>query len=317
MSGERLIAQRYRLEQRIGTGGMGEVWLATDVELGRPVALKRSHDDDAGQIRHEGRIAAGLQHPNVIAVFDSVLDDGTKWLVMEYLPARSLAEIIRSDGPLPPETAAVVGAQIAAALAAMHQCRMIHRDVTPANVLVTPDHVAKLTDFGISHWAELTQTGGGRVVGTPAYLAPEVANGKEARGPADVFSLGATLFAAVEGHSPWGPPGEGPNGHLRRAMAADQQTPAKAGVLAPVLAELLRPDPASRPSAVDAKRMLDTVGGVAVPVVPLPEQARPQVAPRRRRLGVLVGAVVLVAAVGAGVAIHLERDSNAAAHPRP
>jgi hypothetical protein len=311
-----MIAERYRLEERIGAGGMGEVWRATDTKLRRTVALKRSHDHVRdGQIRREAIIAAGVPHPNVVTVFDTEVDDGTKWLVMEYLPARSLREILRTDGPLSPETAAVIGAQIAAALAAMHEERMVHRDVTPANILVTRDNVAKLTDFGISHWDAATLTADDQVLGTPAYMAPEVAAGDDARRAADVFALGATLYAAVEGHPPWGDSGEHPEALRRRATEGRLRPATRAGALAPVLTELMRTDPAARPSALDAKGLLEDVYGGTVPVVPLRLAATattdPDATHRRRRTGVLVGAGVLVAAVlAAGAVIYLNRDKE-------
>lgn len=312
-----MIAQRYRLEERIGAGGMGEVWRATDVKLRRTVALKRSHDHVGdGQIRREAIIAAGVPHPNVVTVFDTEVHDGTKWLVMEYLPARSLRQILHADGPLPPETAAAAGAQIAAALAAMHDSRMVHRDVTPANVLLTPDNVAKLTDFGISHWDEATLTSDDRVTGTPAYMAPEVAAGHDARKTADVFSLGATLYTAVEGHSPWGDPGENPEVLRRRAMAGEPRPITRAGALGPVLTELLRTDPAARPSAADAKRMLEGVYGGTVPIVPLhlsPVAGTDATAsPRWRRTGMLIGVGVLTAALVAGAVIYFNQDKGTA-----
>jgi hypothetical protein len=304
-----MIAERYRLEERIGTGGMGEVWRATDVKLRRTVALKRSHEHVRdGQIRREAIIAAGVPHPNVVTVFDTEVDDGTKWLVMEYLPARSLREILQTDGPLPPATAAAVGAQIAAALAAMHDERMVHRDVTPANVLVTADNVAKLTDFGISHWDAATITSDDQVLGTPAYLAPEVAAGDEARAAADVFSLGATLYAAVEGHSPWGDSGENPEVLRRRATESRQQPAANAGALGPVLTEFLRTDPAARPTALAAKRMLEDVYGGAVPIVPLGLAAPP----RRRRTAVLAGAVAVALLATGGAVVYLDQDPESA-----
>ena len=305
-----MIAERYRLEERIGAGGMGEVWRATDTKLRRTVALKRSHDHVRdGQIRREAIIAAGVPHPNVVTVFDTEVHDGTKWLVMEYLPARSLRDILHTDGPLSPETAAAVGAQIAAALAAMHDERMVHRDVTPANVLVTPDNVAKLTDFGISHWDAATLTGDDKALGTPAYMAPEVAAGDDARRAADVFALGATLYAAVEGHSPWGDSGENPEVLRRRAAEGRLRPATRAGVLGPVLAELMRTDPVARPSALNAKRLLEEVYGGTVPVVPLHLAAVP--APRRRRTLVLVGAAVLATAVVAtGAVMYLDEDDT-------
>ncbi|SMC67319.1 Protein kinase domain-containing protein [Kibdelosporangium aridum] len=127
---DRVIAGRYRLVHRLGAGGMGEVWLANDDELGRQVAVKRSHNGDNGQIRREARIGAGLQHPNVIAVFDVVMDGDDRWLVMEHMPSRSLAEILATQGVLPPARVARIGAQLADALAAMHARDMISSQAT-------------------------------------------------------------------------------------------------------------------------------------------------------------------------------------------
>ena len=299
VQGGRIIAERYRLDEPIGAGGMGEVWRATDLELWRVVAMKRSRDDaDAGQLRREGRIGAGLQHANVITVFDTVVDGDIKWLVMEYLPARSLSAITRADGPLEPAAAAAIGAQIAAALAAMHERGMVHRDVTPANILVTPDHVAKLTDFGISQWEELTHTGEKPNAGTPAYMAPEAAAGFGGRFPADVFALGAVLFAAVEGRSPWGPRGLGFDAVRRRAATGELTPPDRAGKLAPVLTELMRPNPADRPTAEDARRMLETVSGAAGR-----RSIRLRSGPRSHRSRVLLGAAAVVVALVAAVLV--------------
>ena len=147
----RTIAERYRLEEHLGAGGMGDVWRATDLELQETVAMKRPREGDA---RHEARIGAELSHPNVVTVHGTVVDGDEHWLVMEYLPSRSLAQIIEADGPIGPERAAKIGAQLASALSAMHAKGMVHRDVKPGNVLVADDDVAKLSDFGISRWAE-------------------------------------------------------------------------------------------------------------------------------------------------------------------
>ncbi|WP_328610344.1 serine/threonine protein kinase [Amycolatopsis sp. NBC_00345] len=265
MTGPHVIAERYRLEERLGAGGMGVVWRATDLELRRTVALKRSLDGDGGQIRREARLGASLHHPHVVAVFDSVADGDDRWLVMEYLPARSLEEIVRADGVLPPERAAAVGAQIASALAAMHARDMVHRDITPGNVLVAEDGTAKLADLGIARWAEVTLTGSAQVGGTAGYLAPEVANGYEAGSAADVFSLGATLFAAVEGVSPWGSGERGPFAQLRRAADGTLEPARNAGSLAPVLEAMLSSRPAQRPSAAEAEALL---GGAPVTAGP-------------------------------------------------
>jgi serine/threonine protein kinase len=214
-----LVAGRYRLLERIGGGGMGAVWLASDELLGRQVAVKQvlpppTADETAvAQQRQralrEGRIAARLSHPHAIAVYDVALEDGAPWLVMEYLPSRSLAEVLHEDGVLPVDQVAQVGAQVADALAATHAAGIVHRDVKPANVLIgrgpRVEGLVKITDFGISHASDdvtLTQTG--QITGTPAFLAPEVARGGEVTPESDVFSLGATLYTCLEGHPPFG-----------------------------------------------------------------------------------------------------------------
>jgi hypothetical protein len=286
-----LIAQRYRLDEKVGAGGMGVVWRATDLELGRVVALKRSQSGDGGQIRREARIGAGLQHPNVVTVHDAVIHDEDRWLVMEYLPSRSLSAVIDEDGPLAPEETARIGAQIANALAAMHARGMQHRDIKPGNILVGEDGTAKLTDLGIARWAEETRTDTG-LIGTPGYAAPEVADGGASTAAADLFSLGATLFAAVEGGSPWGA-GDTPYRQLRRAAAFDLEPVRRAGALTPALDSLLQREPAKRPSAAEVSRSLSEIAGTQ----PLPQPPK-----RRRRFRVsrrllTAGLVVVIAAV--------------------
>ncbi|WP_326837450.1 serine/threonine-protein kinase [Amycolatopsis rhabdoformis] len=299
-----VIAGRYRLEERLGAGGMGVVWRATDLELRRTVALKRSLDGDTGQIRREARLGASLHHPHVVAVFDSVADGDDQWLVMEYLPARSLEEVVRADGVLAPERAAALGAQIASALVAMHARDMVHRDITPGNVLLAEDGTAKLADLGISRWAEVTLTGSASVGGTAGYLAPEVANGYAAGPAADVFSLGATLFAAVEGVSPWGSGENGPFGQLRRAAEGKPETPRHAGPLAFALTLMLDRHPANRPTAAEVEGLLSGDPDTQ----PLPRRR-----PRSRKLkfaaaGVL-GAVVLLVA---GLLVFTRNEPTAA-----
>ncbi|GAB3898032.1 hypothetical protein GCM10029964_081850 [Kibdelosporangium lantanae] len=164
------------------------VWRGTDTELGREVALKRSQVGDHGQIRREARVGAGLLHQNVITVFDTVTDGGERWLVMEYLPSRSLEQILETGKPLAEPEVVKIGVQVASALTAMHERGMVHRDIKPGNILVTDDGVAKLTDLGIARWAEVTRTGGAQIAGTLGYLAPEVADGHEATAASDVFS---------------------------------------------------------------------------------------------------------------------------------
>lgn len=209
---------------------MGEVWRAADLELRRTVALKLASSGDGEETRREARIGAGLHHPNVITVFDVVVEGDRRWLVMEYLPARSLADINREDGPIAPSLAAHVGTQVAAALAAMHAKGMVHRDITPANILVTDDGTAKLADLGVAAWAQVTLTGSARSAGTPGFAAPEVVNGHRATPASDVFSLGVTLSVAVEGQS---------DERFTNALSA-----------------LTDPDPGRRPSADEAARLL-------------------------------------------------------------
>ncbi|WP_317452582.1 serine/threonine-protein kinase, partial [Streptomyces sp. CBMA29] len=261
------VAGRYVLLERIGAGGMGVVWRARDRKLKRTVALKcaRLEDERAVErLKGEARNAAGLHHPHIVAVFDHVEDDEGCWLVMEYVPSRSLAEIVAADGPLPPERAAAIGWQIADALEAAHARGVVHGDVTPENILVTDDGIAKLADFGISRalWTDVTQqnlTGG--VQGKPRYIAPEVAKGQPVSRESDRFSLGASLFAAVEGRSPYGEAAN-PMAFIGRAMAGHIEEPRRAGRLTATLTALLRQDPGSRPVAGAARRLL---GDIAPP----------------------------------------------------
>ncbi|WP_181775839.1 serine/threonine-protein kinase [Amycolatopsis pittospori] len=304
--GDRLIAGRYRLEERIGAGGMGVVWRATDQDLGRVVALKRSQVGDSGQIRREARIGAGLHHPNVVTVFDAVMDGDDRWLVMEYLPSRSLADILDTDGPLSPGKVAKIGVQLAAALAEMHDKGMVHRDLKPGNVLVAEDGTAKLTDLGIAQWAEVTRTGGGLDVGTPGYVAPEMAEGQPAGAAADVFSLGATLFAAVEGTSVWGDASAGPFVQLKRATSYTLEPMRQAGPLAPVLTELLRRKPAGRPTATRAAELLAEVADVAVPA----RARRFRMTKRAVAIGAVAATLVLV-----GGLVYATREPASMASP--
>jgi serine/threonine protein kinase len=312
MIGVHVIAQRYRLEERLGSGGMGVVWRATDLELRRVVAVKKSQDGDGAQIRREARIGASLHHPHIVSVFDSVIDGDDRWLVMEYLPARSLEVILRADGRLPPSRVAAIGAQIAEALVAMHAREMVHRDITPGNVLVTDDGTAKLADLGISRWAEVTVTGSAEFGGTAGYLAPEVAEGHEAGTAADIFSLGATLFAAVEGVSPWGGGEHGPFAQLRRAADYRLERAQHSDSLAPVLDALLERQPGQRPTAAEAQALL--AGEPPQPSVPAIQVVPAR--PRRvlsRRQKVLAGAVTVAAVVlAAGVLVFTRDDPPSA-----
>jgi hypothetical protein len=243
---------------------MGVVWRAVDQELGREVALKRAArgaETNSGRtrrrMRREAQIAAGLHHQHIVAFIDEVTEGPERWLVMEYVPSQSLAQLLERTGPLPPHHATHIGAQIASALEAVHARGILHRDVKPGNILVTKDGIAKLTDFGISRpiCGDVTVTDSAVIGGTVAFLAPEVADGDEPTPASDVFALGASLYAAVEGTPPFGT-ADNPLIVLRRAAAGEVRPVHRAGPLTPVLVTLLQPDPANRPDAAAARQLL-------------------------------------------------------------
>jgi tRNA A-37 threonylcarbamoyl transferase component Bud32 len=273
-----LLGGRYRVLECIGAGAMGVVWTAWDRRLARTVAVKQlipPRDGDETELRvararamREGRIAARVVHPRAIAVFDVVThappsQPEMPWLVMEYLPSRSLAAVLAQRGPLAPTEVARIGAQIADALSAVHEAGIVHGDVKPGNVLLTDDGVAKLTDFGVSRasW-DSSATGGGLVAGTPGYFAPEVARGGDPTPASDVFSLGATLYAAVENELVCGSLDN--TLAVLHAMAEGRLRPAtRAGVLGRPLSAMLRLDPSHRPDTVLLRSALEARAGRA------------------------------------------------------
>ncbi len=278
----RLIGGRYLLGEPLGSGGMGSVWRAHDQQLDREVALKRAHpgvdDPDGRRLRREAQTGARLHDPHVVSIFDVVTDGDEHWLVLEYLPSRSLDEL----GKLPPDQVARIGVQIASALQAVHAAGIIHRDLKPANILVTAEGTAKLADFGISRrlWAEATLTDSS-TVGTPAHLAPEVANGNEPTPASDVFSLGAVLYTALEGHSPFGSD-PNPLAVLRRAARGELDPLRRGGELTPLLTRMLAVEPGDRPTVAE---VVNELGGTAAAPV------------RRRRRWVIPAAAAGVAVV--------------------
>jgi len=326
------IAGRYRLEREIGRGGMGEVWLAEDVVLQRRVAAKRigalpgTTDADLERVRREAQVSAMLNHEHVVVVFDLVEEAGQHWLVMEYVESENLAELVRRGGPISPDAAARLIAQAAAALAAAHQAGIVHRDVKPSNILVTPEGQVKLGDFGIARLEadqQLTRTG--LLVGSPGFLAPEVAGGSPASPASDMWSLGATIFHAVEGHSPYETVDGNVIGTLYRIVNEPVPQPEHAGWLTPLIGQLMRHDPSRRWDSTRAAAYLaggpdgglatQTMAPAEVPPGPLPVppapaaeptsviRAEPQVAPappRRRR--VPLEALIAIALV-AGIAL--------------
>ena len=262
-----VLVGRYRLLQQIGAGGMGVVWRAYDERLGRDVAVKRLlpgpglSEQDAQVASHramrEARITARLHHPHAVPVFDVIEDRGRPCLVMQFFPSTSLAELAAGGRTLPVAKVARIGSQVASALAAAHDAGIVHRDVKPANILVSPDGEAKITDFGISHaLGDVSLTTSGLVTGTPAYLAPEVARGERAAPASDVFSLGSTLYTVLEGRTPFGT-SENPMALLHRVASAEVDPPRLAGALTPLVTSMLALRPEDRPSMQDVARRLD------------------------------------------------------------
>jgi serine/threonine protein kinase len=253
----RCLADRYQLTDIIGSGGAGTVWAAQDRMLGRRVAVKDigaplwCNVEGRPALRQralcEARAAAAITHPNVITVYDVVEEDSRPWIVMELIEARTLAQILDEYGPCSPRRVAEIGLQVLAALRAVHRAGILHRDVKPSNVLVTMDGRAVLTDFGIaSTGLEAALTATGVLVGAPAYIAPERATGTGAGPASDLWSLGSTLYTAVEGRPPYCRDGAL---DTISAVVHDEPDPTcRAGVLAPLLAHLLRRDPALRPT---------------------------------------------------------------------
>lgn len=268
-----LVAGRYRLLSRIGGGGMGAVWLARDQLLDREVAVKQVvsteglSEESAENIRtramREGRIAAKFAHRNAIATHDVALERGEPWLVMEYLPSRSVAQILHTTKTLGIPQAAQIGAQVADAVADAHAGGILHRDIKPGNILISTTGRSagqvKITDFGISRAKnEESATQSGVITGTPAYFAPEVARGAEPGEASDVYSLGATVYTIVEGQPPYGVDDDS-IALLHKVARARINPMTKAGELHPVILRLLEPNPAKRPTMAEARDLLAQV----------------------------------------------------------
>jgi hypothetical protein len=270
-----LIARRYQMLRAIGRGGMGTVWLCHDEVLGRKVAVKQigalpgETATETKRAMREARSAAALNHPNAVAIYDVVNHDGRPWLVMEYVEGHTLADEISRDGQLSPQRVADIGAQLAGALARAHERRIVHRDIKPGNVLIDRAGRPKISDFGIARGhgdEQLTQIG--FVTGTPGFLSPELARGGDPDSASDVWALGATLYAAVEGKAPY-EPRSNPIA-LLRAIATERPRPmTHAGALGVAINAMMDEDPGRRWDMSTSAQRLGSIAGVnAMSVMP-------------------------------------------------
>jgi eukaryotic-like serine/threonine-protein kinase len=341
---ERLLAGRYRLLAVIGRGGMGAVWRARDELLNRDVAVKeivwpaQLDAEERGMARRravrEAQMAARVRHPNVVGVYDIIEEGDRPSIVMELVPFRSLRDAVAEDGPMTPAEAARVGLNVLAALRAVHEAGVVHRDVKPANILLGPDGRVVLADFGIAKAADSPAlTISGVLLGSPSYLAPERARGGRAGAAADMWALGASLFAAVEGHPPF--ERDGVLASLTAVVADELEPSPHAGPLWPVIEGLLLKDPAARLDAAGAEQMLH---GIAAPdalsptepdhaqepgPAPQPDPApgdtavaRDRAPGRSRRFRAGLAALTAIAVSVAGITIALSRPPGHHAAPR-
>jgi serine/threonine protein kinase len=323
-----LVAGRYRLSDLLGEGGMGRVWRARDELLDRAVAVKEIapmglSTAELGDLRErairEARAIARIDHAHVVQIFDVVEHGGTPWIVMELVRGRSLFEEVSSQGPLDPRRAARLGLDLVGALQAAHRAGVLHRDVKPANVLLGWNGRVVLTDFGLATSAgDSAMTRTGVMLGSPSYLAPERALDEPASAAADLWSLGATLFTAVEGRPPY--ERSSPMATLAALMVDPPTAPTRAGILEPVLEALLEKDPAVRVSAEEVTELLQYVLSEPEPEPEPPTPAPAAVVPVRpvRRPRGSVARLVAVAAavtVAAAATIAVDRDQRDTAPP--
>jgi len=314
---ETLIAGRYRLDTLLGRGGMSEVWRATDLELGRLVAVKllAPHEDNA-RFEREARAVAALAHPNVTQVYDYGASGGRPFMVLEYLPGGSLEDLLRANGALRDEDAQRIGSEIAAGLAHAHARGVVHRDLKPANVLFDEEGRPKLADFGIARMTagEGTLTEAGTVLGTAAYISPEQASGLPATPASDVYSFGVLLFRMLTGTLPFASDDPLALALLHRdepaPLVSDVRPDAPASLAATADAALAK-DPAARPpngaALADALALgaVAFAGTEATRVLPMPLPRR-----RRRRFGAAAAAGLLLALAGGVVAYAVARPSG-------
>ncbi|WP_205328061.1 serine/threonine-protein kinase [Glycomyces sp. YM15] len=279
-----LVAERYQLVDLVGKGGNGSVWRAQDMVLRREVALKEvflppdlpapERVQLIDRSRREAQIAAALSHPSIIRIFDVVEHGGLPWIVMELLQARSLAEILTQDGPLAPRVAAKIGLALVGALQAAHDAGIIHRDIKPGNVLISTDGRCVLSDFGAAQQHQVSGgTTPGKVLGSAHYIAPERAVGHPAEPASDVFSLGVTLYAAVEGRPPFD---RGDAVSTMRAVVQEPpESPRHAGPLTPLIGGMLAKDPQQRAPLPQVRQELQALLAGPLGTGGIPQQSPP------------------------------------------
>lgn len=286
------LAGRYHLRELLGQGGMGAVYLAEDELLGRQVAIKQiiptSGTDDReraiSRLIREARSAARIHHPHVVTVHDVLTVEDQTYVIMEYVDAVNLAQLIRRDGPLEPRRAARIAAQIADALNAAHRLGVIHRDIKPANILVADGDHAKLADFGVALASDDPRlTSAGNLVGSVLFMAPEVAQGGAATPASDLYSLGSTLFTVIEGHAPFGPNSAqvSATAVLTRLISRPAPPAESAGPVTPIITALLSSNPTQRPDAEQTRlALLRAAAGPSATTMPTtPPQSAPSQPP--------------------------------------
>jgi eukaryotic-like serine/threonine-protein kinase len=289
----KVLADRYEIDSILGEGGMARVYRGTDNVLGRTVAVKvlasqyARDETSVTRFRREAQSAASLNHPNVVSVYDTGSDDGVHWIVMEYLEGRTLREVIDEDGPLSPEHAAKVARDVSLALATAHEKGLVHRDVKPANIMITPSGETKVMDFGIARavtsTGDPTLTKTGFVMGTAAYLSPEQAEGKPVDARSDIYSLGCVVYEMLTAQPPFD--GDSPVAVAGKHLSEEpepisQVNPAVPREVEAVIARAMRKDPGERYQ--DAREMADDLGRAVTGELPVGAAASAATEPVQR-----------------------------------